>query len=357
MAAGDFTNSVIQTAQVKLENMFATPNVAVTEYRAGSASTARALLMKQRATTVDRLVGDKCVGVEAYYIRPHADGDATVVTPTTCATPVGPEAETLKGSYSTIVLVEATATIKDNRCDNLVTFSDELAAQQNLVMTKMRQDFNKLIVIPTVAAASQANLDTFIDPTWDYVTNTPRITVPITDFTWEKFNEFRIVAANNNFGDVVWVSGRLFNDDRWMAGLNRNNEGFRNEALAYAEQEMYFDERDLDQTMTRKTAFAIDQNSYAFWNTVRNSPSPREVNSTEGKKWVWVQADPFLMWNKNGKLTPVLYEMEMQESCYGRDAQKFAQNSFALYGRLLGGFKFAPTGPNSEKGVLQFSDQ
>jgi len=356
MAAGDFTNSVISRAQINLDELFASPNSAKTESLVGAAATARALLMNQRATTVDRLVGNKCVGVEAHYIRPHADGDATVVTPTTCATPIGPEAETLKVNYDTVVLVEATATIKDNRCDNLVSFADELAEQTQNLMTTLRRDLNKIVVIPTVAAASQANIDTFIDATWDATTNTPRIVVPTTDFTWEKFNEFRILAANNNFGDVIWMSGRLFNTDKWLAMLNRNNEGFRNESLAYADQEMYFDERDLDVTMTRKTAFAIDRNSYAFWNTVRNTPTPREIPTADGKKYVWVQADPFLMWNNNGRLSPVLYEMEMQETCYGRDAQKFTQNSYAVYGRLIGGFKFAPTGPNSEKGVLQFSD-
>ena len=357
MAAGDFTNSVISRAQINLDELFASPNSAKTEYLAGAAAMARALLMNQRSTTVPRLVGNKCVGVEAHYIRPHADGEATVVTPTTCATPIGPEAETLKANYDTVVLVEATATIKDNRCDNLVSFADELAEQTQNVMTTLRKDFNRLTVIPTVAAASQANIDTFIDSGWDYTTNTPRITIAADQFTWENFNEFRILAANNNFGDTLWVSGRLFNSDKWLAGLNRNNEGLRMQQLAYSEQEMYFDERDLDVTMTRKTAFAIDRNSYAFWNTVRNSPTPKEIPTTDGMKYVWVQADPFLMWNNNGRLTPVLYEMEMQETCYGRDAQKFTQNSYALYARLIGGFKFAPTGPNGEKGALQFSDQ
>jgi hypothetical protein len=355
MAAGDFTNSALQVAQVKLMEMFASPNISQTELSIGSAISARALLMKQRARTVPRLVGDKCVGVEAWYIRPHAEGTADTTAPSTCATPCGDEAETLKGTYDTEVLARSQAKVEDNRCDNLITFGEELAAQQQHMMAKMRQDLNKLIVITRVAAASQANLDEFIDATWDYTTNTPRIVVPETDFTYEKFNEFGIVASNNNFSDVVWLSGRLFNDQRWFAQINRNNEGFRDRAVAFDQQEMYFDVRDLDQTMTRKTAFAVDVNSYAFWNTVRNTPTPQQVNTDSGKKWVWVQADPILQWNNNGRLSPVLYEMEMAETCAGRDEQEFQQNQYCLYGRLLGGFKFAPTGPNSEKGVLQFA--
>lgn len=355
MAAGDFTNSALQVAQVKLMEMFASPNISQTELSIGSAISARALLMKQRARTVPRLVGDKCVGVEAWYIRPHAEGTADTTAPSTCATPCGDEAETLKGTYDTEVLARSQAKVEDNRCDNLITFGEELAAQQQHMMAKMRQDLNKLIVITRVAAASQANLDTFIDATWDSTINTPRIVVPETDFTYEKFNEFGIVASNNNFSDVVWLSGRLFNDQRWFAQINRNNEGFRDRAVAFDQQEMYFDVRDLDQTMTRKTAFAVDVNSYAFWNTVRNTPTPQQVNTDSGKKWVWVQADPILQWNNNGRLSPVLYEMEMAETCAGRDEQEFQQNQYCLYGRLLGGFKFAPTGPNSEKGVLQFA--
>jgi hypothetical protein len=357
MAAGNFTASALQVAQVKLEEMFAVPSISQTELLEGSASTARALLMRQRSRTVDRLVGNKCVGIEAWFIRPNAEGDADTTPPADCDVPCGDEAETVKADYETTVLVRSQAKVLDNRCDNLVMFGDELAAQQAHMMTKMRKDLNTLVVIPGLEAASQANLDTMMDATWDGTTNTPRIVVPTTDFTFERFNEFNTVAALNNFGEFFTVSGRLFSDNRWAAMLNQNNEGFRNQALAYASQQMYFDVRDLDQTVGRKTAFFIDQNSYAFWNTVRNTPTPQMVNTDSGKTWVWVQADPFLQWNKNGVLTPVLYEFEMAETCIGRDDQDFRQNSYCLYGRLVGGFEFAPTGRNGEKGVLQFSNE
>lgn len=355
MAAGNFADSALQVSQINLAEMFASPSISQTELKAGAAQTARALLAKQQSRTVPRLLGDKCVGVEAWFIRPHAEHGQDFATPTTCAVPCGDEAETIKGTYESTVLAEAQAKVLDNRCDNVITFSQELTTQQEHMMSQLRVELNKYVVIPGISAAAQVNLDTFIRPTWDYTTNTPRITVPETDFTYENFNEFQTVAMNNNFGDFFFVSGRLFSDARWMANLNRSNEGFRDQALAFAEQEVFFDLRDLDQKMTRKTVFAIDQNSYAFWNSVRNTPTPTQVNTDTGRKWVWVQADPFLTWNKDGMMVPVLYEFEMQETCIGRDAQKYAQNSYCLYARLVGGFEFAPTGPNGEKGVLEFS--
>lgn len=357
MAAGDFTASALLEAQIRLGDMFALPNISQTELLRGSALTARALLAKNKSRTVPRLVGDKCVGVEAHFIRPHAENGQDFATPTTCATPCGDESETVKGEYATEVLAEAQGKVLDNRCDNIVTFSEELAVVQADMMSQLRYEFNRYVAIPALTAASQANIDTFIDATWDDTTNTPRITVPEADFSYDRFPEFMTLAANNNFGDYFFISGRLLHAKEWMAMINKGNEGFRDQAIAFSQQEIFFDLRDLDQTVTRKTVFAVDANSYAFWNTVRNTPVPREMNTDTGRKWVWVQADPIITYMKDGKATPLLYEFEMQETCVGRDAQKFQQNSYCLYGRLLGGLEFAPTGPNSEKGVLQFSNE
>lgn len=355
MAAGDFTASALLEAQIKLGDMFATPTISQTELLRGSALTARALLAKNKSKTVPRLVGDKCVGVEAHFLRPHAENGQDFATPTTCSTPCGDESESVKGEYATEVLAEAQGKVLDNRCDNIVTFSEELATVQADMMSQLRYEFNRYIAIPALTAASQANIDTFIDSTWDYTTNTPRIVVPEADFSYERFPEFMTLAANNNFGDYFFISGRLLHAKEWMAMINKGNEGFRDQAIAFSQQEIFFDLRDLDQTVTRKTVFAVDANSYAFWNTYRNTPTPREMNTDTGRKWVWIQADPIMTYMKDGRPAPVWYEFEMQETCVGRDAQKFQQNSYCLYARLLGGLEFAPTGPNSEKGVLQFS--
>lgn len=357
MAAGDFTASALQVGQIRLGEMFATPNVSQTELLRGSALTAKALLAKNKSRTVPRLVGNKCVGVEAYFIRPHAENGQSFATPTTCATPCGSESESVKGTYDTVILAEAQGKVLDNRCDNLVTFGEELAVVQADMMSQLRYEFNRFIAIPALSAATQANIDTFIDATWDYTTNTPRITIPEADFSYERFPEFMTVAANNNFGDFFFISGRLFYAKEWLAGINRTNEGFRDQAIAFAQQEMFFDLRDLDQTMTRKTVFAVDANSYAFWNQFENTPTPTPQNTDTGRKWVWTQADPLLTYMKDGRMVPLIYEFEMQETCVGRDELKYQQNSYCLYARLLGGLKFTPTGPNGEKGVLQFSNQ
>jgi hypothetical protein len=355
MAAGNFDASAMQVAQVKLEAMFADPHITHTEMQRGEAATARALLERQTATTAPILTSEKCVGADVWFFRPSAADVLSQVSGLSgCAVPTSTEGESIKITLTTAVLAASSAKLKDNRCSNLIEFQDEFAQQQRHIMSENRRKLNRAKIITDIAAASQDNLDTFIDGTWD--DTLPRIIVPTADFAFSNLNEFRIVAKNNGFGDFFFLSGRLFNDDHWLAMLNKMNEGERNRALAWATREIYFDERDLDQTITKKTAFAIDANSYIFWNTFRSNFAPTLVDSTN-QRFEWAVADPILTWMDNGKRKPVIHEFEMTKTCSARDAQGFAQYTYAMWGRILGGFEFAPEGPNGETGVLQFGEE
>lgn len=354
MAAGSFGASALQEAQYKLAEMYATPGHSQTEDLQGTAETAKALLARQRSRAVERIVGNKCVGAELWFLRPNAADVAEGDAPDNCNVPDGAEAETVKVDIDTTVLARASAVVQDNRCDNHVMFSDEVAIQTAHLMARLRRQLNVSVVIPALTAAAQTNLDTFISGTWD--DTNPRIIVPTADFAWDNLNEFRIVAENNGFRDFFFMSGRLFNDDTWLAMLNKMNETERAAALAWANRQIYFDTRDLDQTMTKKTAFAIDSNSYAFWNTYRSTPTVTQIDSAN-EVYVWVVRDPVLTWNNGGTQMPVWHEMEMQKTCVERDAHEFRRFEYKLYGRTLGGFEIAPTGPNGETGVLEFGEE
>lgn len=355
MAAGSFAASEMNVAQVKLEAMFADPNTARTEMQRGEAAASRALLMRQTATSTPILTGDKCVGADVWFYRPGAaDATSQVDGLSGCAVPTAVEGETVKVTLETSVLAASSVKLKDNRCDNLINFQEEFMWAQRHVLSENRHKLNTAVIIPGLTAAAQDNLDTMISSTWD--DTLARIIVPTADFSYKNLNEFRIVAKNNGFSDFFFLSGRLFNDDHWMSMLNRLNETERNQALAWADREIYFDERDLDVTMTKKTAFAVDVNSYIFWNTYRSSSAVTLVD-TENQRYQWAITDPFLTWNDGGRQKPVVHEMEMVKTCTGRDAQGFAQYTYTMWGRILGGFEFVPEGPNAETGVLEFGEE
>lgn len=337
---------------VKLETMFADPNATRTELLRGEAATARALLPRQTATANPILKSNKCVGATAWFFRPSAADVLSQVSGLSgCALPTASVGATLSKDFETEVLAASSASLLDNRCDNLLDFQEELARQIQHIMSENRRKLNRTTIIGGLTAAAQSNLDTFIPDTWD--ASATRIIAPQDAFAFDNLNEFRIVAENNGFGEYMILSGRLFNDDKWMAMLNSANETLRNQALAWAQNEIFFDTRDLDQAMTKRTAFFVDRNSYLFWNTFRSTPQVTLVD-TANQVYTWAVADPILTWNDGGTMRPVMHEFEMKVACTARDAQAFRQSTYTVWGRILGGFETVPAGPNSETGILEF---
>lgn len=359
MAAGDFGASAIQEAQYKLDLMLANPNTAKTEWQQGEALSARAVLPRQTARTLDRLLdGTICEGAEVWFVRPHAADVDEEDWPTDCDLTAGSEAETAKKNLETTILAYANAKLLDNRCENLVDFQTEFAEQAAHLMARLRRQLNNNVILTTLHAAAMTSIDPLPPTGWDVSTST--VVPPADAFRWENLNTFRRFAMRNYFGNFFFLSGELFQDDSWMAMLNRMNEGERAAFQAYNGYELYFDERDLDIFLTKRTAFAIDVNSYAFWNTSRGRMNAQLIDATTGL-YAWSQPDPILRWNKNGQLVPVMWEMEMQKVCTGRTSHGYPQFTYTLAGRLLGGFITAPLGLNysgtyTVSGVLEFSD-
>jgi hypothetical protein len=355
-----FTASQMQEAQYALNLWLAEPNTARTEWQRGEALSARAVLPRQTAQTLPRFKGDNfvCVGAEVWFYRPGAAALAEVDWPATndCAVAHGAVGETLKKDLTTGIIAYSTGRVLDHRCDNLLTFTEEFQRQVMQIMAENRRQINNNVVLAGLDAASQTNIDTLLPSTWNGTTDAPLIVAPPEDFTFENLNAFRRVAIRNGFGDYFFLSGELFNDNVWMAGLNRMNETFRNQALAWAQNDISFDIRDLDQHMGQRTVFAVDVNSFAFWNQW-NSPSVMTLIDTENQTYVWSQPDPILTWIKDGREVPVVHEMEMSKTCVARDAVGgYRQFQYDISARIIGAFATAPLGPNNESGILQFSD-
>jgi len=353
-----FTASQTQEAQYALNLWLADPNTARTEWQRGEALSARAILPRQTAQTLERLVSNVCVGAEVWFYRPGAAALAEEDWPETsdCDVPAGEVGETLKKDLTTAIMAYSTGRVLDHRCDNLLSFTEEFQRQVAQIMAENRRQINNNVILATLDAASQTNLDTLIPTAWDATTDAPLIVAPPDDFTFENLNVFRRVAMRNGFGDYFFLSGELFNDNVWMAGLNRMNETFRNQALAWAQNDIFFDERDLDLFMGQRTAFIIDRNSYAFWNQWQ-SPTVATLIDTANQTFVWSQPDPILTWRNNGREVPVVHEFEMSKTCVARDAQGgYRQFQYDIAARIIGGFATAPLGANNESGILQFSD-
>lgn len=332
---------------VRLNEMFPQPNMAFADLNT-PVMAAEGLLTNQRARADARLEGDKCIGVKAYFLRTSNIG--TVALSTDCTTPAGNPALTVSKNFDTAEIAAAAGNATDARCDNEVNFLEESTAVLAACVSRCRTALDQLLITRT-AANAQVNLDPGLPVTWDDTTASPRILVPKADFTWDNLGEFEAVINNNKFGDFLLLTGRNFYNDFWKSNFQRLNDNERAAFAAYSTFKIYFDIRNMDTTLARRSTLAVDRNSYLFWNTVFSSSTPEEVDAD---RWVWYIADPYLKYSKNGVLVPVLYEVEVTKTCVDRTAIGQLQFQWNYYVRVVGGYEFIPPGANGEKGVLEF---
>jgi len=350
-----FTASVMNRLKVRLDSMFADPRL-VNSHLIQPAMTARALLMNQTASADPILKGGKCVGVTAYFL--DTSQTAEVAASTDCTTPGGSEASTDSKDFTTSQIANSAITAKDNRCDNEVTFVEEMSAVTMRVITDLRRQLNEY-ALAVLDAASSALIDTTgLPSTWDPTTSTPIVTLPASEATWENLGYFSLIAELNNVGPHITISGATsFWGEWWKSNYRQFNDNERGIFRAFQDQGFYFDARQMDQILGTPSTFVVGVNSYVFWNATTSTPTPTEVSvGANGKKFIFTLPDPELMYNDNGTLTPVVYEMEIEESCSARNsATGQLQKTYKVYGRLAGGLGTAPLGPNNESGIIQLN--
>ncbi len=353
MAAGDFSASNMNRALVRLGEMFASPNHTVVELNEPALS-AQALLENNRARFERVYTGNHCSGVKAWFLRGAHNPITT--TPDSCTTPAGVYSETSSQNYDNEMLAGDAQRVLSARCDNEVAFAEEMAFAMSLVMASNRKQLNEAI-IARIAAQAQTNISALPDA-WS--TSGADILVPAADFKWDNLGEFQFVANNNLLGSPYFM----------LTGYNLYNELFLSQAYAQSPENqarmrafgnsvIYQDARYLDTLVGSKSTFAIEQNSFAFWNFSWGSSTPQEISvgSTGKKMQFWVN-DPVLRYRDGTTLRPVQHIFEVEESCSDRNTNTEIQIQYNIFGRIMGGFKFAPNGRDSDsnttKGVVKF---
>ena len=345
------TASVLLRAQYPLEDIFKTPNSSDPSFNRPYV-VAKALLENQTATMVDRLLGNDCVGIRAYFMR---SASTVVLSAPDCDTPAGPIISTVSRDYDNAILVGRTVAFEDTRCNQEIDFVREQAIQMRRLVTDLRTDLAALGTTK-LASWSQVNQDTGLPDTWDATTESPRILVPKEDFRWDMLGEFEATVENNLLGEHFWLTGRNFYHDFWESQYRKFNDNERAGFYAFndVQNPWYFDLRNIDAAMGYKATFAVAKNNYVFWNATFSTPSPTDV---EDNVWTYTMADPELKYMKDGRLVPVMYEMETTKVCLNRDAPSTKRHyKWTTWGRLLGGLENAPVGPNGENAALQFKN-
>lgn len=340
-------------ALVKLSEMFATPNHTQVEL-VEPAMTAKAFLMNNRARTSPILTDGTSAGVKAWYLR---GAHNPVAAADSCTTPAGVYSGTLATNYDNEQLAGDSQRALSARCDNELTFADEMAFQMRLAMASCRKQLNNTI-ISRMNSQAQANIADPLPSAWTESGTT--IEVPAADFTFDNIGEFERVATQNLLGGQYFMvtGSNFYNQFKLATAYGQSPEG-QARMKSFGEFNMFFDARYLDAQVTVPATFGVEYNSFAFWNHYWGSSVPTEITvGSSGRKMEFFVEDPELMYMKDGRLTPVIYMAEVEEACASRNANTQIQIQYNIYLRLIGGFKFSPDGvdsaSNTVKGVVKF---
>lgn len=348
MPAGDFTASVADRVKLQLEKMFKMPGPAQAEFFHPVMS-AKLVLERQTVEVEPVLQNGKCIGVKAWYLQ---DLQSSIVhsgtTPRTnqdadCNIPTGKELRTEGTDYDNNLYIEASRIVKDGKCNNLLEFTTESAKALEKAMLDIRKELNTR-VINLLAANAQANQYTQVA---DYITASAgnRLKIAPSNWDFETLAELRLLAENNQIFDPIILNGRNLFTDKTLAEHRKLNSDQKDEASLFNEWDIHWDTRNVDQTTSRLSTFLFSPNVVCFWNTYWNTPVANNIDPANNR-WVWTITDPELMYNDNGMMKPITYEVEYQRVCTGRTTHGELKFDHTWFVRLYGGLVLAPSVSN-----------
>jgi hypothetical protein len=344
------TASALLKPQIPLAQMF-TDNSPTNYGLNNPAPSLNFLTRNQQARTAEILKDGSCVGVTAWYAR-LAAAEAALMSD--CTVPDADGVSTLSVDYTTTQIKATKFSVTGGYCNQPDQFDDiQIALGMASAISELR-GLMATYMIAAIAANAQANISGNLPAAWDDTTETPKILVPEDDFTWEMLPTFDLVRMDNYLpDDTLWLSGTLFYLDHKMQELLRaNNLGAGN--LAYNGMPFAHDTRYLNTALGSPGVLAVDPRSYVFWNASYSTPTPERHVHSGVETWSWFITDPQWLWNNNGRLEPVRYEVKMKETCVGVNTLGQFQYKRTYHLTFVGGVGVVPDGPDGETGILHF---
>lgn len=309
-------------------------------------------LLMERQTSNFNLIFDGsgvCQGADVWFLQSGADlvtHSGTAASGTTCAIPAGTQLQTNSESYDNNCFVEAVAEVEDNRCDNELQFVQESAKAIAKAMNDIRRKLNTEHALPLLTNNVQVNQ-------WANATQYNfldqgtgnRLKLAPGDWSFESLQYIKALAAQNDLDEYFILDGMNLWADRGLAEVRRLNDDQRDEVELFNQFDIHWDLRDLDATLGRRSTFVVNPNVLAYWNVTWNTPVPQNTDPSNNV-WEYTLADPMLMYNRNGVMAPVQYEVEYRFECINRNNTTQKRYVHRYYIRHIGGMAIAPLGFN-----------
>lgn len=350
MAAGDFTASVMPDVLIKLNEMFSgqrhTPELNK------DIDTIKALAERQtvRFDQVDVILDHMdCRGAKVVFLKDCTNNVVDIIeTPITACDLSGTETESSYLTVANNLGYSDSFKVLGSDCKDKFTIADKIAFLMASTMAQIEEKIN-LAGIAFLTANEQPSADPLV-----YDEDGNVIVVPAASMTPAFLADMAIMAKLSNLYNPFIISGRNLYAANFLAEFKSAGSDNVDAVLKAGPFDIVFDLKNLDSTVGANASFLVDPSSYVFWpsNHYENtSPQPFSEGST---LMVWKQRAPRLMYNNNGKLEPVYFDVESQEVCEVVSGTKYVNRIFQIIFR--GGLQLSPQVCSAtDTGILQFN--
>lgn len=348
MAAGDFTASAFPNMLVAMDDIMTgeTPIGAETNH---PVNTATALLENQSVDTRELVTDGRCIGVDAWFLEVGSHlliYSGTVADDEQgCDLETGVQLQSRKLEFRNNYHIKSGFQVNARKCGNASDWASEMAKGLARAMSENRKAFNNLHAIPLLASSSQANQYAEIDPMFTDYGSGNRLKVDASKMEYEIVPELSLIAENNLMPNYLMLSGRNLYMDKVLAEYRRENDNQRDQLAIFDDVKMYWDTRNMDTVLGRRSTFLVNPASFLFWNTAWWSETPVQVDASTNT-WHYKVMDPVLKYNDNGTMKPVWHHVEQSYTCASRDELGEPVYAYTVNVTMIGGFYKAPDGFN-----------
>lgn len=353
MAAGDFSASVLPDAIFKLNEIFAGERY--TPELNKDIDTIMALATRQTAKfdKLDVLLDVlDCRGAKVVFLKSCTNTAVDIVaTPIDSCDITGAETESASITLANNLGFRDDFKVLESDCKDAFTAADKIAHEMASKMANIEEKLN-LAGIAFLTANEQPAADPL-----DYTETGNVMNVPSDAWKPELLADMYIIAKLSNLYNPFIISGSNLFGAHFLSDFKSASTPNVDTILKTGGPfgDIVFDIKNIDTTVGANATFLVDPSSYAFWSSNQYSNTAPEPFTKGSTLYKWRQRAPRLMWNNNGKLEPVYFDMEMQESCEVVSGVKYPVHVFNIIFR--GGLQLGPQVCDAdETGILQFNE-
>lgn len=309
MAAGDFTLSEMPDVLIKIDELFADPrNKRELEHPLESA---KSVLENQMVSFLPVMVGNKCVGIKAAWLKSCNE------TVDTCANTAladcdigGVQIESDQKDFTVNNCLRNSFAVYDDQCKDKFDVAEKMAyafAVKTLEIEKMLNN----TIISYLSAQATANL---------YTGTYGSIVATQTGFDADQYvpdllAEMDITADFNDIRNPILLSGTLLKNAVYNAGFNNLNDDQKDQIAKFNAWNLYFDPRNIDTTQGEPTMFMFDAGSLAFFSK-NEFDNLAPMNMMDGSNThVFRMPSRRLQYRDGNAMKPVTFDVYTQKKC------------------------------------------